>query len=409
MMSRRNFDIYQRLTNDDSIIRVDSRTYLPFIKSFENNDTIEIAINRPDVWLLMYESAVIIKGTLEKTNGAGTVQLVNNAGAFLFDSISYELSGVEMDSVREPGIVTSVRSFLCYEPNENREMGIAGWTYPNQPVLNADGSFYFRIPLKHLLNIFNDYQMAICGKQLIRFVRARNDNNAMKISAGVGEGVGTTKGKITIHSIELRVKHVYPNDVLKMELLESIKIDRPLLIAFRRWELSLLPSLTVGSTKEIWNVKTTSVVNYPRYVICCFQTDRKDNVLRDSGYFDNLNISDVRLLMNGEFFPQEQMRLDFNQNDYAEAHYNYSNFGISYMNRKKSVVLDYEQFKSRSIFVIDCSRRDETFKNSTIDIKLEIESRIGFPASTTCYCIICHDAIMEYLPLSEVVKRVSTM
>ncbi|XP_045466136.1 uncharacterized protein LOC123674982 [Harmonia axyridis] len=409
MLSNQTFNLYSPINNDESISKVETRTYLPFIKSFNNNDSIEVSINRSDTWLFMHDAVLIIKGQLEKTAGNGTIKLVPNCGAFLFDSISYELHGTEIDSVREPGLISTIKGYLCYDKDSVRELETAGWTYPNDPEINADGSFIFRIPLKHLLNFFNDYHLAICGKQTIRLIRSQNDNNAMKITAGTGEAVGVTKGQVKIHSIELKVKHIHPNDVLKIELLESMKSNRPILFPFRKWEIHELPNLTTNSLTEIWTVKTTSIIDYPRFIICCFQTKKKNISTEDPTLFDNIDVSDVRLLLNGEFIPQENSRLNFKKNDYGEAYYNYTEFSTSYNNLKINPLIQYSDFKNRCLFVIDCSRRSESFKSSTVDIKLEIESRSGFPSSTRAYCIIVYDCIMENLPLTETVRKLTSI
>lgn len=409
MLSNNTFSLYRPINNDESIVKVETRTYLPFIKSFNHNDSIEISINRSDTWLLMHDAALIIKGKLEKTAGNGIVKVVLNGGAFLFDSISYELCGTEVDSVRDPGLMSTIKGYLCYDKDSVRELETAGWSYPNDPVMNDDGNFIFRIPVRHLLNFFDDYRSAICGKQTLRLLRSQNDNNAMKIIAGAGEAADVTKGQFEIHSIELKVKHVYPNDMLKIELLESMKSNRPILFPFRKWEIHELPTLTTNTLTEIWSVKTTSVIDYPRYVICCFQTKKKNLSMEDPTLFDNIDISDVRLLLNGEFIPQENLRLKFNKNDYCDAYYNYTEFSTSYNNVGIRPLLQYSDFKDRCLFVIDCSRRSESFKTSTVDLKLEIESRKGFPPSTRAYCVIVYDCIMEYSPLTETVRKLSSI
>lgn len=411
MLSSKTFDIYQPVNSDESITKVETRTYLPFVKSFNNNDTVEITINRSDVWMLMCDAVLVIKGKKEKVVGAGKVDFVSNAGAFLFETVTYELFGVEVDSVRDPGLVSTIRGYLLYENDVKNELETASWTFSGDdndkaPFANDDGTFIFRIPLKHMLNFFNEYQMALCGKQTIRLVRAQNDNNALKITAGAGEASGITKGKITINSMELKVNHIYPNDALKVELLEAMKTDNPIMMPYRKWEIHELPSLAAGSTSEIWTVKTTSYIDCPRYVICCFQTKRKNEAGADPTLFDNIDISDVRLVLNGEYIPQENLRMNFKTRDYSEAYSNYYKFAASYGYPRKSSLLTYSNFTDRCLFVIDCSRRDESFKSSTIDVKLEIESRSGFPDNTRAYCIIAHDCIMEYLPLSEVVRKI---
>ena len=402
MLSSHVFDLYRKPTSDDSINRVDSRTYLPFIHSFNNNDIIEITINRNDVWLLMYDAALIIEGTLQRTSGDGVVRFAENGPAFFFDSITYELNGVEIDHVKDPGIVSTLRAYCCYDEATSQRMYTAGWNYPNYFSINADGSFYIRMPLKHLLSVFNDYRTAMCGKHTIRLVRSRNDDNGLLIANGA------TKGKLTITNIELKVKHIVPNDELKINLLQSIRSDQPILIPYRKWELHELPALTSGAEKEIWSVKTTPAVECPRYVIVAFQTNRKDNLKENPTLFDPINVRNIKVQLNGEYFPYESMGLNFDKNKYAEAFHNYAEFPSTFLNCiKQQPLLTYSAFKNRTLFVIDCSRRDESLKSSTVDVKVEIEANDGFPANTRAYCIIIHDSIIEHLPLSEIVRKVN--
>ncbi|CAG9817160.1 unnamed protein product [Phaedon cochleariae] len=214
--------------------------------------------------------------------------------------------------------------------------------------------------------------------------------------------------KITIESIYLKLPHLTPNDDIKLQLLTRIKADESMMIPFRRWELHELPALTQGSTIEIWSVKTCSALESPRYVIVFFQTKKADNLHEDVTVFDNANIKSIRLALNSDYYPQERMLLDFSKDQYADAHFNYTEFNKSYHNcQQKRSLVDFNEFKTRPMFVIDCSRRHLGMKSSTVDIKLDIEATTGFPPDTKAYCIIVHDQIIEHLPLSEIVRNIT--
>ncbi|XP_044751697.1 uncharacterized protein LOC123311693 [Coccinella septempunctata] len=405
MLSNHVFNLYQPVNTDESIVKIESRTYLPFVKSFNHSDVIEITINRTDCWLLMHDAAIIIKGKVQKTKGNGDVKLVQNAGAFLFDSIIYELCGMEIEKVRDPGIISTMRGYLIYEEDDSKLLETGGWNYPKTPTVNTDGSFIFRIPVYHLFNFFKDYQMAMCGKQTFRFFRAQNDHNAIKITSS--DPKDHTEAKITIDSMELKVKHIYPNDIIKMDLLNAIRSNKPILMPFRKWEIHELPSLPHGGNKEIWAVKTSTEIECPRFIICGFQTDKKNKSSEDITEFNHINITDIRALLNSDIIPQENLRLNFDKNEYAEAYQNYTQFAQSYGIFKKSPLLTFSEFKEKPVFVLDCSRRDQTFKATTIDVKLEIESSKGFPNNTRVLCIIVHDCIIEFKPLTEEIKKIT--
>ncbi|CAG9817729.1 unnamed protein product [Phaedon cochleariae] len=132
---------------------------------------------------------------------------------------------------------------------------------------------------------------------------------------------------------------------------------------------------------------------------------KRDNAEADATHFDNTSIVSIRLALNGEYWPNERMQLDFTKQDYTLAYYNYTRFYSSYSHSTEvHPILDYGEFKQHALFVIDCSRQEETMKSSTVDIKLEIEADKGFPADTKAYCIIVHDCLLEYFPLTEVVR-----
>ncbi|XP_050509122.1 uncharacterized protein LOC126886294 [Diabrotica virgifera virgifera] len=395
------FDIYRKPMFDESIRKAEYRTYAPFIKSFNCNDIVEFSINQVDSFFEMSETLLCIKGSLVDKAGSGTITLANNVGAFLFDSCTYSESAREMETVRDPGIVSAVRAMTCYNQEDSKYMVMAGWNYPNNPILN-DTSFNIQMPLKHIFNIFNDYPMITCGRQTIRLVRARNDNDCLIITDAA------TTAKINITNIELRVKHIYPNDEIKLQLMTSIQEDRPIVIPFRKWELHELPTITKGARREVWAVKTSTSVERPRYVIVFFQTGKRNTIKADPTLFDNVSIQSIRLSLNGEYFPNERMQLDFSKTDYNEAYFNYTEFHPRYAHStQKRPLLDFSAFQHHALFVIDCSKQEESMKASTVDVKLDIEANNGFPDNTKAYCIIIHDCVMEYFPLTEIVKSLN--
>lgn len=392
--------LFQEPKFDESIIREETRIYHPFVKSFGNNDEIEITIYQQDALLLMHKAALSIEGTLKRTAGTGTVEFTNNSGGYLFDSISYELNGKELDKARDLGTVSLIRSYICYD-SDDKEHSIAGWYYPSGQLVTYDpikSTFNLRIPLSHFLGIFRDYKRVVFGKQTIRLVRARTDVNCFKVDKD------DTVAEITINNIELKVKHIFLNDVEKLNLLSQINNDKLIKFPYRQWEYHELPALTAGAMKEIWSVKTCPSVESPRYVIVAFQTNRKDRKIEDITLFDNINICNIKLCINSEYYPYEDMKLDFKSRKYSDIFYEYTQFA-KFLSPTNKPILDFVAFNNHALFVIDCSKRDETSKNSTVDVKLEIESSEPFPANTRACCIIIHDRIMEYFSLSGIVRN----
>jgi len=56
--------------------------------------------------------------------------------------------------------------------------------------------------------------------------------------------------------------------------------------------------------------------------------------------------------------------------------------------------------------VIDCSRQNESVKSTTVNIRIKFDCKENVPANTTAYYLIIHDRVIEYYPLSNVVRKI---
>ena len=88
---------------EDSITHFSFHSHAPYATTrYGNNNEIRVPIQQQDVFTLPSESFLYIEGKLVKNpsvaaDPALNVELVNNAIAFLFEEIRYELAGVVVD------------------------------------------------------------------------------------------------------------------------------------------------------------------------------------------------------------------------------------------------------------------------------------------------------------------------
>ena len=220
-------ELFQKVGIDDSIIKEEHHTYYPQTKSFNNNDEIEFIINQQDAFVSMHDSCLFISGKYTETGTTGTCTLTNNCGLYLFDSISYELNGKELERIRDPGLMATIKGFLCYSPDEIKALHVAGWIKEGTDILEtidtSTKSFTFRIPLSLIFGLFHDYKRVIRGRHCFRLVRSRNDYNCYKTD-------GDKRLTFQLDNVELKIQHVYPNDTIKLELMKRINKDQPILI-----------------------------------------------------------------------------------------------------------------------------------------------------------------------------------
>ncbi|KAK9680971.1 hypothetical protein QE152_g38663 [Popillia japonica] len=157
-----------------------------------------------------------------------------------------------------------------------------------------------------------------------------------------------------------------------MEDLEYIDKSNNIQVAFRSWELQELP-LVQQTTRHIWAIKTTSHVETPRFIIFGFQTDRKNSLNRDMSLFDDCELTNIKLYLNSDVFPYDNINIDFKKNQYAILYEMYSQFQKSYYYKKEvEPCLSPINFKQIApIAVIDCSHQNEVIKNGAVDIRLK--------------------------------------
>lgn len=167
--------------------------------------------------------------------------------------------------------------------------------------------------------------------------------------------------------------------------------------------------LLQSTTKHSWTVKTATQLEKPRYVIFALQSARKNIMSRDVTVFDDCNLTNVKLYLNSEFYPYDDMNLDFDRNKYATLFDMYARFRKSYYGYDcYETLLTVSAFITKGPFVvIDCSRQNESIKSGTMDVRIEFDCKENVPFNTTAYCLILHDRVVEYCPLSNVVRKIT--
>ena len=162
------------------------------------------------------------------------------------------------------------------------------------------------------------------------------------------------------------------------------------------------------TTDHVWTVKTSSQLEKPRYVIIALQTDRKNQKNKDCSKFDHCDISNAKLHLNSEYYPREDLNLKFKLDRYAVLYDMYSKFQESYYQKQPHPLLSRQDFKDLApIIVFDCSRQNESIKTGPVDVKIELKTNVAIPASTSAYCLILHDRIIEYNPITGEVQKLT--
>ncbi|XP_070529826.1 uncharacterized protein [Cardiocondyla obscurior] len=281
----------------------------------------------------------------------------------MFDEIRYELNGVEIDRNRNVGITSTLKNYISLTSDNAVMLQNAGWS---ETSTTSEGFFNFCVPLNSKL-----------------------------------------EPEIELHKIQWRMSHVILNEVNKLSMLRTLDSGRYLSMTFRSWDLYEYPLLQ-STTKHSWAVKAATQLEKPPYVIFALQTDRKNVMSKKSTIFDDCKLANVKLFLNSEYYPYDDLNLDFDKKRYAILYDMYIRFRKAYYgNSSYEAFCNVAAFLSYGPFVvIDCSRQNESIKSATVDVRLEFDCKENVPANTTAYCLILHDRIVEYSPLSNVVRKV---
>ncbi|XP_071643035.1 uncharacterized protein [Temnothorax longispinosus] len=352
---------------DDRIVKIETHTYNPYANTtFEYSDEIRIPIQQQDLYTLPCESFLYVEGTLTVTRAAGqadNVVLGNNCVAFMFDEIRYELDGVEIDHCRNVGITSTLKNYVTVSSDRSVILRNAGW----EPHNNANGYFNVCVPLNLL----------------------------------------ALEPTVKLLKIQWRMPHVVLSEVNKLSMLRALENGRYLSMGFRSWDLYEYPLLQ-NKTKHSWAIKTATQLEKPRYVVFALQTGRKNVMSADTSRFDDCKLTNVKLYLNSEVYPYDDLNLDFGKHRWAILYDMYARFckgyyGYEYLEPSLTV----STFLRNGPFVIiDCSRQNESVKNATVDVRLEFDCMENVLPNTSAYCLIIHDRVIEYNPLTNVVRKI---
>ncbi|XP_014478524.1 PREDICTED: uncharacterized protein LOC106746433 [Dinoponera quadriceps] len=354
---------------------------------------------KQDLYTLQCESYLYVEGNIiaQATAENVAVTLGSNCVAFMFDEIRYELDGVEIDSNKNVGITSMVKNYISLSSDKIACIKNAAWDTIN--AHSTDGYFNFCIPLNLLLGFCEDYRRIVINARIeLILIRSCSDNRL--------RGSSALEPKVKLFKIQWRMPHVLLNDINKLSLLRTLENGRYVSMSFRSWDLYEF-LLLENTTKHLCPVKTATNLEKPRYVIFALQTGRKNVMAENITQFDNCNLINAKLYLNSECYPYDDMNLDFAKRKYAILYKMYKRFRTSYYGcSSDDVWLTTDDFLRRGPFVvIDCSRQNESIKSATVDVRIEFECKENIPVNTTAYCLILHDRVVEYRPLTNIVSK----
>ena len=122
-----------------------------------------------------------------------------------------------------------------------------------------------------------------------------------------------------------------------------------------------------GLSKQRLNLRSRDMF------IFVLQTDRKNVMSRDVSVFDDCNLSNVKVYLNSEFYPNDDLNLNFGIKIRYPVWYVYVRFHKAYYGINSFLTCFH--LLRKPFAVIDCSHQNESVKSITVDVRIKLSAR----------------------------------
>ncbi|XP_039276058.1 uncharacterized protein LOC120349644 [Nilaparvata lugens] len=354
-------------SSDNSITGIEYHSHAPYTASFNANDEVRIPIQQQDVYTLPSESYLHLEYTVHGADNAAVAGTPCVSGFFanLFSEIRYEINGVEVDGIRNPGVTSLMKNAMTFDRDEKCKMEGAGYKFSSDDgfadfAANGANTTVMDVPLRYLLGFAGDYRQILLNvKQEL----------VLRVSATFLDCVNVAAANVVITKLLWRMPYVEVADDVRMRLLQIVQNDTAINIPFRHWELYTYPTLP-QATKHTWTVKSTAQHEKPRYIIVGLQTARRGVAASNSSKFDKCGMKDIRVFLNNKYYPYESIQGDDNlvYNMYVAFNgvYNHNDARACNPLFEKGAISN----NNIMLYAYDCSRQNESLKTGSIDVRI---------------------------------------
>ena len=416
------FRITDPIPSDNSIDKYEDIVYEPVVGTGLNNPggDIRLVIETQDIFTHPSESFLIIEGRLLKDNNNSygdndPIAITNNGMMYLFKRIRYDLSGQEIENIMHPGQATTMLGLLKYPDDFSKSKGLnqlwvkdntaiiendnTGWNVRKKYIINnaqPKGSFSLRIPLKHIFGFCEDYDKVVYGLKQTFTLTRNDDNDAIFRNANDAAGNAVANGKIVLSKISWFMPHVTPADNNKMELYKIIERKEKLPVGYRmiQCDTASIPQTTSFS----WRLSVKSSPEVPRFIIVGFQTDKTNSQTENPSLFNNVNVSNIYVMLNSLRYPTADYNISFLAQKFSRVYGDAAEFRSKFYNMDELIsspnITPYDFKTLYPLFLFDVSKQSEKLKYSTTDIKMHFSANV--PANTHAYAVIISDRLINF-------------
>ena len=185
---------------------------------------------------------------------------------------------------------------------------------------NSAGQITITIENQHqfLFGFKDDYTKVTYGmRDTLQLIR-KGDNDALFRTNAAGAG------KVVLSKLAGVVSIIQPNDVLKVNLYQSIAANNTIPVGYRMRQCETFTLSQARST--VWRLGISSAPEKPRWVLVGFQTDKGGNQERNAAIFDHCNLTSMQVCLNHSRYPTADMATDFVKEQYVGVYKSFYDF-----------------------------------------------------------------------------------
>ena len=192
--------------------------------------------------------------------------------------------------------------------------------------------------------------------------------------------------------------HVTPADKDKMELYKIIERKEKIPVGYRMIQCD---SATIPQTNNFsWRLSVKSSPEVPRFIIVGFQTNKIGNQKTNPSIFNNVNVSNIYVMLNSTRYPTADYNISFLNQKYSRVYGDAAEFRSKFFNMDELISspnINPSDFKSLyPLFLFDVSKQSERLKYSTTDIQIKMHFSANVPANTQVYAVIISDRLINF-------------
>ena len=253
--------------------------------------------------------------------------------------------------------------------------------------------------MKHIFGICEDYNKVQYGLKHT-LTLTRNDNNDAIFRKGPDNlGAGAVDaGNIILSKISWFMPHVTPADKDKMELYKIIERKEKLPVGYRmiQCDTASIPHATSIS----WRLSVKSSPEVPRFIIVDFQTSKSGNQEENPSIFDNVNVTNIYVMLNSMRYPTADYNISFPAQKFSRVYGDAAEFRSKFFNMDSLISnlnitpSDYKTLYP--LFLFDVSKQSEKLNYSTTDIQIKMHFSENVEVGTQAYAVTISDRLINF-------------